>query len=68
MPRKSNKIQIGDLWQEKDSRNKTIYIVVDIIKHPIFNDSVTLKRIDVMDGGSFNIGIEYLRSDYRKLA
>jgi len=66
MPSKKNKIQVGDLWQYKG--NATIYIIVEIIKHPFFNDSVTLKRIDCMDGGSYNIDITYLSLDYRKLA
>lgn len=73
MPKKSNKIQIGDLWRRKDrdknleKYNDKIYIVVDIIKHPFFSDSVTLKRIDCMDGGSYNISVQYLKEDYRKL-
>ena len=66
MPSKKNKIQVGDLWQYKG--NATIYIIVEIVKHPFFNDSVTLKRIDCMDGGSYNIDIKYLSLDYRKLA
>ena len=70
MPSKKNKIQIGDLWQKKrnDEFIGKIYIIVEIIKHPFFNDSVTLKRIDCMDGGSYNIDVEYLSLDYRKLA
>ena len=70
MPRKTNKIQIGDLWQKKrvDKNTSRIYIIVDIIKHPFFNDSVTLKRIDCMDGGSYNIDVTFLEDEYRKLA
>ena len=72
MPSKNNKIQVGDLWQLKDAKESTgnnkIYIIVEIVKHPFFNDSVTLKRIDCMDGGSYNIDVKYLSLDYRKLA
>ena len=70
MPRKTSKIQIGDLWQKKrvDEFTGKIYIIVDIIKHPFFNDSVTLKRIDCMDGGSYNIDVTFLEDEYRKLA
>ena len=72
MPSKKNKIQVGDLWQLKDAKesigNNKIYIIVEIIKHPFFNDSVSLKRIDCMDGGSYNIDVTYLKEEYRKLA
>lgn len=69
MSKKDSKIEIGSLWKEKDFRNQKIYIVTDIVKHPYFNDSVNLKRVDLLDSpdGTINIDAKYLKLDYRKV-
>lgn len=68
MPKKTNKVEVGSLWQDKDPRNKNIYIITEIVKHPWNEGSVNFKRVDMMDDGVHNVSLLHFTEDYRKIS
>ena len=72
MPKKNNKIQIGDLWTLKRvSIIKTIYIVKDILQHPFrerSNDTIHLTPVDDINHLRYTISADSLLKSFRKIS
>lgn len=72
MPRKNNKIEIGDLWKLKRvSLVTTIYIVKDIIQHPFrerSNDTIHLAPVDEINHLRYTISADSLLKSFRKIS
>lgn len=68
---KKRKIEIGSMWQRKDTTfNKHLYIVIGITKHPYAADSVSIKGLDVfhLPNSEISVSADYFKEEFRRLA